>query len=355
MVEESLNCQYNKCSFAQDYLMMGKAVLLDLLTGIFTVQMCLRINKKAVIYMEYESDILNVAVINFKPKHGDKESNLRRIKDFTVASAKRGADIILFPEMCLTGYDFYDDKDTDREKKLSLAETIPGPSTLSLAEITRKYEVYVVYGMPQKHDSLPEVLYNSAAVIGPNGIVGAYKKIHPYGSENNWCVKGDAPFMFDTKWGPISIGICYDTYHFPELMRYYASNGSRLYLNPTAIINEVTQESSSTGSGSSSGFKEGYVPFLTYGVLSNHLFIASSNLVGYDNKTFFGGGSLIVGPKITPSGATYCTSYAGDVDCNQEGVFIATIDLSLATRSIIQNNPLTGVPDYRKDLYGTFK
>ena len=299
--------------------------------------------------MDYESDILNVTVINFKAKCGDKEFNLRRIRDFAIASAKRGADIILFPEMCLTGYDFYCDEDTDREKKLLLAETIPGPSTESLAEITRKYDVYVVFGMPRKYDSLPDVLYNSAAVIGPNGVVGAYQKIHPYGSENTWCVKGEEPFMFETRWGPISIGICYDTYHFPELMRYYASKGSRLYLNPTAIINEISKECGSTG------FKEGYVPFLTYGVLSNQLFIASSNLVGYDNKSFFGGGSLIVGPKITPTGATYCTSYAGETDCNQEGVFMATIDLSLATRTIFQNNQYTGVPDYRQDLYRTFK
>lgn len=52
-------------------------------------------------------DILTIAVVNFKPDAGQKIENLRRMKGFAAAASKRGADLILFPEMCLMGYDYY--------------------------------------------------------------------------------------------------------------------------------------------------------------------------------------------------------------------------------------------------------
>ena len=48
-------------------------------------------------------DIMNIAVMNFKVWTGDKETNLAHIEEYTVAAAKRGADLVLFPEMCLMG------------------------------------------------------------------------------------------------------------------------------------------------------------------------------------------------------------------------------------------------------------
>ena len=67
--------------------------------------------------MENKNDIITVAAVNFKTATGNKESNLSRIKGFTKAAAKAGADLILFPEMCLMGYDYYiDDKITLEEK-----------------------------------------------------------------------------------------------------------------------------------------------------------------------------------------------------------------------------------------------
>jgi predicted amidohydrolase len=296
--------------------------------------------------MEKQNNNICISVVNFKVNYGNKELNLKKIKDFSSQAANNGANIVLFPEMCLTSYDYYVDSTIDKEEKFALAETIPGPSTEIIAEVAKKYQIYIVFGMPQKMDNLPGLLFNSAAVVGPDGVIGAYRKIHPWHIENTWCAKGDAPFMFDTKWGPVAVGICYDTYSFPELMRYYASKGSRLYLNLTAIIRE---------DGSNKAFEEGYFTYLKYGVLSNHIFIASSNLVGYDSKNCFGGGSVIIGPKSDSVGMIYSSVYGGDIQCNQEGVFTGSIDLSLARRTIFQKNQYTGEPDYRPDLYKTFK
>ena len=294
-------------------------------------------------------DIISVAVVNFKVNAADKENNLSRMCGYAEAAAKRGADLILFPELCLYGYDFYVDEDVTQADKILTAETISGPSCAALAEIAGKYGIYIVFGMAEKaEDTADAVLYNSAVAIGPDGVIGSYRKMHPFETESIWCEKGDRPFMFDTPWGPVSVGICFDTYQFPELQRYYCAQGSRLYLNPTAVVEEIPKE------GSRQAFIDYYAPTLEYGVLCNTIYIASSNLTGRDIVNYFGGGSCVIGPAISPFYETGLHYYCGNKNNVQEELFIATIDLSLATRRLFTSKEITGVPDYRPEIYKQF-
>jgi predicted amidohydrolase len=298
--------------------------------------------------MKFEKDIITVAVVNFKVSTRDKEINLKRIVGFAEAAAKRGADLVLFPELCIMGYDFYIQKDIDMKEKLASAETLEEEVCNSISKIAAKYGIYVVLGMAEKLTSDANEMYNSAVAIGPNGVIGSYQKIHPFELENLCFSKGEKPFMLETPWGPISIGICYDTYQFPELLRHYVGKGSRLYLNPTALTEEVGKE------GSRQAFVNYYAPTLEYGVLCNTIFIASSNLTGYDNENFFGGGSAIIGPKVSSFFETDVYYYAGNKDNTQEEILIATIDLSLARRRLCVENECSGTADYRPDLYKKF-
>ena len=294
-------------------------------------------------------DIITVAVVNFKVDAANKESNLSRMCGFTEAAAKRGAYLVLFPELCLYGYDYYVDENISQSEKIATAETVDGPSCNAIAEITKKYGVYAVFGMAEKkEDTADSVLYNSAVAVGPEGVIGAYRKMHPFETESIWCEKGTDPFMFDTPWGPVSIGICFDTYQFPELMRHYVHKGSRLYLNPTAVIEEIPKE------GSRQAFIDYYAPTLEYGVLCNTIYVASANLTGTDIVNYFGGGSCVIGPKVTPFYETNLHYYAGNKDNVQEEIHMATIDLSLATRRLAVNKEITGVPDYRPEIYKQF-
>lgn len=292
-------------------------------------------------------DILTVAVVNFKPNAGQKIENLRRMKGFAVSASKRGADLILFPEMCLMGYDYYISQDITMEEKKESAETLNGNSAETMAEISKKYGNYIVFGAAE-YGNKEDCLYNSAFVTGPDGVIGTYRKIHPYDAENMWCKKGSNPFLFQTPWGPIGVGICYDSYQFPELMRYYVNQGMRLYLNPTAEFEQVEL------AGSRESFLH-YYSTLDYGVICNSIFIASANLVGYDMETYFAGGSCILGPKVTPfvENDVYC--YGGSRDNRQETLELATIDLSLANRSLCRENKWTGEMDYRPHIYKKFQ
>lgn len=292
-------------------------------------------------------DILTIAVVNFKPDAGQKIENLRRMKGFAAAASKRGADLILFPEMCLMGYDYYISQKITMEEKKESAETLDGNSAKTMAEISKKYGNYIVFGAAEYAEE-KDCLYNSAFVTGPEGVIGTYRKIHPYDAENMWCEKGSEPFMFETPWGPVGIGICYDSYQFPELMRYYVSKGMRLYLNPTAEFEQVEL------AGSRESFLH-YYSTLDYGVICNSIFIASANLVGYDMETYFAGGSCILGPKVTPfvENDVYC--YGGSRDNRQETLELATIDLSLADRSLCKENKWAGEIDYRPHIYKKFE
>jgi Predicted amidohydrolase len=298
--------------------------------------------------MDCQKDILNVAVVNFKPETGNKKNNLQRMTGFSVAAAKRGADLVLFPELCLTGYDYFVNESISINEKLDMTETVQGPSCSAIAGVAGEHGIYIVFGMAEKKHENANTIYNSAIAVGPEGVIGSYQKIHPFDSENKYFAKGETPFLFDTPWGPVSVGICYDTYQFPELMRYYVSKGSRLYLNPTAVIEEIPKE------GSRQAFINYYTPTLEYGVLCNTIFIASANLTGYDDTNYFGGGSAVIGPKITPFFETDVTYYAGDKNNVQEGIYLATIDLSLARRRLMDDTGAAGEPDYRPELYKKF-
>ena len=203
--------------------------------------------------------------------------------------------------------------------------------------------------MAEKMEDKPDAtLFNSAIAIGPDGIIDSYQKIHPFETESVWCEKGENPFMFDTPWGPVGISICFDTYQFPELQRYYCAQGCRLVLNPTAFIEEVPFD------GSRDAFCQTYGKTLEYGVICNTIYIATANLTGMDTECYFGGGSSIMGPKITPFYETMLHYYAGGPEDNQAELLMATIDLSLAERRLFVDKEITGVPDYRPEIYKKF-
>jgi len=265
-----------------------------------------------VIISEPNEDILTIACVNFRTDWGNKAKNFKRIKGFIRAAAKRGADIILFPEAALTGFDVEPEGKMHRMN----AETIPGPSTVEIAKLTREYNIYVILGMPEKDKINPCILYNSAAIIGPTGVIGSYAKMHPPFDENRVYKKGEKPMLFDTVWGLIGVGICYDAYMFPELPRYYAARGARLFLHPTAFPKEGC-------------WKDWYLNQIRARCLENMMFIATANLVGKEIINTYPGYSFIIGPGQEDH---LYKIHAGPADEDSEEIIIATIDLAEADK-----------------------
>jgi predicted amidohydrolase len=127
---------------------------------------------------------------------------------------------------------------------------------------------------------------------------------------------------------------------FPELARYYAALGARIYLNVTAI-------------GPFYGWKPYYLNQLKARATENMMFVASANLVGTDLKTDYEGGSLVVGPSEKEHEVLM---YAGPASADKEEVIIVTVDLTLSDRMrerypLFQINPFSKSPDWRLKLF----
>ncbi|SEH43898.1 MULTISPECIES: carbon-nitrogen hydrolase family protein [Atopobiaceae] len=283
-------------------------------------------------------DIITISTVAFHAEWGDKERNLNRILGYMEAAAKKGSDLLLLPEMALTSYDDEPDVPVAEKMQHKLAETVPGPTSEIVAAKAKELGLYVVFGMPIRDDEKSDVVYNGLAVFSPEGLVGSYHKIHLPAPEPNWATRGDKPFILDTPWGPVGIAICYDTYCFPELMDYYVAKGCRLYLNPTAVCHAHGEHLMDDT--------------IHAQVIREGIFIASANLAGLDKDNWFWGGSSVLGPG---KGTWDYHYYAGGPfvapGSDEEAMYTATIDLSLATRFLYKHNPSVGGTDWRPDLY----
>lgn len=188
-------------------------------------------------YEKYERTV-TVACINWSGVWGDKAANLEKIKAKVTEASKIGANIISFPELALSGYEC--GEEARREQRpcsmhTEAAETIPGPSTEEIAKLTKELGVYVILGMPERNDKDPKVHYNSSAVIGPEGIVGRYRKIMlsslPIWTEEICFKPGDELPVFETRYGPIGVQICADFWMAPEYSRILYLKGARVIFN----------------------------------------------------------------------------------------------------------------------------
>lgn len=168
----------------------------------------------------------------------DKDLNFSKMVSFVEEAAEKGVDLLVFPEECLTGFGtvpmnvFSPD---DRMIHLAHAELVPeGSSTQAFAELAKKHDMYICWGMAEKDESRFDVTYNCAVFVGPEGYIGKYRKTHLPLAERltHHPGRGDYP-VFDTRFGKVGIEICFDKC-FPEVARCLAVEGALIVLNPTA-------------------------------------------------------------------------------------------------------------------------
>ncbi len=238
-------------------------------------------------------ETVSVACINFHTEWGDKAANLSKMKTFTNEAARQGNHIIVFPELALSGYECGEDGSEGRtscKMHRELAEVIPGPSTEEMSKLARELDVYIIFGMPEQDKTNPDARYISSAVIGPEGILGSYSKLHlaplPRYSDSLCFSPGDKVPVWETRYGVIGVLICYDFYYFPELARIMTLKGATLLINTTASV---------------AGPGKPYFLVQQTGsrATENLVYAASANLVGKERTKSYYGHSVIAGP-LTP-------------------------------------------------------
>jgi len=238
-------------------------------------------------------ETVSVACVNFCPVWGDKAANLSKIKALSKQAADQGNNVIVFPELALSGYECSEDMGAEKgscRMHRELAEPIPGPSTEDIQTLARKLDVYIIFGMPERDRAKSDAHYISAVIAGPDGLLGVYRKLHlappPRFTENLCFSPGNTVPVWETRYGIIGILICYDFYFYPELARIMALKGADLLINTSA---------SSTGPG-----KPYFIVQQTGSrATENCVYAASANLVGKERTNTYYGHSVIAGP-LTP-------------------------------------------------------
>lgn len=168
-----------------------------------------------------------VAGVQMNCRLGDKSGNVAEVCRKLREAAHGGAHLVVFPECCLTGYGF-----DSREALRQVAEPLPGPSTDLIARECRRHQVWAVVGLFEATEQ--GQIFNAAALIGPEGFVASYRKIHlPCVGADRFTDPGDRPFaVYDLGGLRLGINICFDG-SFPESARILTLLGADLIVLPT--------------------------------------------------------------------------------------------------------------------------
>ncbi|MBQ4254184.1 MAG: N-carbamoylputrescine amidase [Erysipelotrichaceae bacterium] len=167
----------------------------------------------------------------------NQQDNLDKAEKMIREAASKGANIILLPELFDRWY-FCQQKRYDFYKNAMSVEE--HPSVLMGRRLAKELGVVLPISFYEKDGNVP---YNSVACIDANGsVLGVYRKTHipddHFYQEKFYFTPGNTGFkVFNTKFGKIGIGICWDQW-FPETARALALNGAEMILYPTAIGSE---------------------------------------------------------------------------------------------------------------------
>ncbi|MCP0913431.1 MULTISPECIES: carbon-nitrogen hydrolase family protein [Legionella] len=145
------------------------------------------------------------AAVAYDPAWGDLHGNIKRMVEGVAGLGKQGVKLAVLPETANMGYIF-----ADFDMVRPYLDTVPGKATTALAEVTRKYHMYVAVGLGE-FDPASGLAYNTSALVGPQGYIGKYRKHGLNAQDQRWAVTGNGGFpVFDTELGRISLLICYD-------------------------------------------------------------------------------------------------------------------------------------------------
>jgi len=230
----------------------------------------------------------------------EKVKNRRKVLAKLAEAAGAGAQLVVFPECALSGYCF-----TSREEAWPFTETVPGPASEQIAAAAKGLKCSVIFGLLERDG---DKIYNAAAVVTPQGILGTYRKVHLLClGIDRFDAPGDKPFpVFEIPGGAqnatakIGINICFDC-SFPESGRVVKLKGAQILAIPTnwPIGSDTWQHTPKVRA------------------TENHLVVVAADRVGEERGFRFAGHSQIVnfdGQVLAEAGDTEETIIYGDVD-----------------------------------------
>src|SRR6476469_3051892 len=260
---------------------------------------------------------MRIAIYQCEPRPAQVDRNLERLARIAKRASTEGVDLLVCPEMYLTGYNI--GIDAVRE----LAETSDGTSAHAVAEMTRENSVAIIYGYPERGSE--DVIFNSAQLFNEKGSpLANYRKTHLFGDLDHsmFCASDADSAVVELGGWRMGMLICYDV-EFPENARKLALRGADLIVAPTA--NMVPFEVVNTT----------IVPARAY---ENQVYMAYANYCGGEGEIEYCGLSCVA----APNGSTAARAGA------DEELIIGELDHGLLTAS---RQATTYLIDRRPQLY----
>jgi N-carbamoylputrescine amidase len=271
--------------------------------------------------------VIEIACIQMEPVVGETEANLRKSLGMIEEAAGHGSRLIVLPELCNSGYVF-----ESRDEAFELAEPVPdGPTARAWIEIAARRDLHIVAGISERAG---HALYNSSVVVGPQGHMGTFRKVHLWNEENLYFEPGDVGYpVFKTQLGRIGTFICYDCW-FPESFRLCALQGADIVCVPTNWVPIPGQDLN----------REAMANILCMAAAhSNSVFVAAADRVGSERGQPFIGQSLILSYTGWPIG--------GPASPDREEIVYAEANLADARRKRNWNEYNQVLRDRRGDVY----
>jgi predicted amidohydrolase len=257
------------------------------------------------------------------PVMNDVNKNLAKMKGFieSTMAEKPETDLIVFPELALTGYEC----GTAFQDLAEVAED--GKSIEFMKQLAKSHKVHLIFGFPQRDPKMKDVIYNSSILIDDEGVtLGTYQKVHPFAGEIMYFRPGCTYPIIETKIGKIGMMICWDT-AFPEVARTYALKGADLLV---------------VSSNWEKPYSHDWDLVTSARAFDNCMYLAASNRIGPDKDLDFFGHSRIC-------------DHLGDVivsiDEEKEGTISAELDYSIPLKRRAEY--YTFFKDRRPDTYGS--
>ena len=284
---------------------------------------------------------MRIGIVQSSPAFGEVEGNLAGCFDLM---SSRTADLWVLPELFATGYQFLNAAEA-RElaepvpsgkttqaliacaaERRELARPVPcGSTTGALIERARLDSCFIVAGLPEIDG---DKVYNSAILVGPDGFLARYRKIHLFYKEKINFTPGDLPFaVVDIGIAKVGMMVCFD-HLFPESARSLALQGADIIAHPAnLVLPDLAQRT------------------MSIRALENGVYTATANRVGTearsDESLTYTGQSQVV----SPDGAAL-------VRLSQDKIEVAVVEIDITVardKAITKHNDKLG--DRRPDLY----
>jgi predicted amidohydrolase len=201
--------------------------------------------------------MMKVGFLQFGPKLLQVEENIDTIS--RLISTVDQFDLLVIPELANSGYVF---KHKDELSKV--AEKLPGGFFVEkLTELSKEKDGYIVSGICEKQG---EKFFNSSVLVGPEGFIGKYRKIHLFDREKLFFEPGDGDFeLFDIRGMKVGLLICWD-WIFPEATRSLALKGMDVLAHSTNLVLSYCQTAMITRS------------------IENQIYTITSNRTGFEKN-----------------------------------------------------------------------